>query len=87
MKYSTNKYRVADNTLIFELEQGNTKIELSAQQIVIALMTKMKSIYESNGIKTDFLFLSVQSYLNNGERKAIKNCAEAAGFANVSLVE
>lgn len=50
-------------------------------------MTKFKTIYESNGIKTDFLFLSVQSYLNNGERKAIKTCAEAAGFNNVSLVE
>ena len=50
-------------------------------------MTKFKTIYESNGIKTDFLFLSVQSYLNNGERKAIKTCAEAAGFTNVSLVE
>ena len=57
---------MADTDLLFEFAQGNNKFELSVEQLVIALITKMKSIYENNAISTDFLFMSIQSYLNNG---------------------
>ena len=50
-------------------------------------MTKAKSIIEANSIFPEFYFISIPSYLDNGERKAVKMCAEAAGYRNISLVE
>lgn len=81
------KFRVEGERIIFELKQENKPLELLPEQLVTSLFTKFSQICTLNSVTCDSLFITIQSFLNNGEREAIKACAQAAGFKNVGLIE
>ena len=57
------------------------------EEFLIALFSKLRKTCEINKISPTFSYISTPSYLNSGERKALKACAEAANLHNITLID
>lgn len=87
MKFCTAKHQVINQELKFFPTYAGNQVETEPEEFLTALMTKAKRIVESHNIFSDVHFLAIPSYFNNGERMALKACAEAAQLRNVNLIE
>lgn len=77
LKGSTSKYEIGDE-LFFYITGEHKKTRVQPEELLIALMGKIKKNLDANQMQAEHFYISLPSFLSHYERRIIKKCAEVA---------
>lgn len=60
---------------------------MQPEQLLMALMSKVKDIVHQHNFNIYASYVAVPSYLSNSERSSVRKCAQVAKLGQVHLVD
>lgn len=86
-RFTTNKFEPqADGKLRWKVKSAGQPFELTVEQIVGYYLSGLKGYYESAGVQTKDVVISIPSYCSNVERQALLDAAEIAGLKPLRII-
>jgi molecular chaperone DnaK (HSP70) len=86
-RFTTNKFEPqADGKLRWKIKSAGVAAELTAEQIVGFFLSKLRSYYETAGIQTKDVVISIPTYASNVERQALLDATEIAGLKCLRII-
>ena len=69
------------------VKQSQYDLKMQPEQLLMALMSKVKEIVSHNNFTIYSSYIAVPSYLSNSERSSIRKCAQIVKLGQVHLVD
>lgn len=86
LKYSTVNYEL-DESISFLVKQSQMEVKMQPEQLLLALMSKVKEIVSQHNFSIYCSYIAIPSYLSNSERLSVRKCAQVMKLGQVHLVD
>lgn len=69
------------------VKQSGKDVKMQPEQLVMALLSKVKEIVSHHNYSIYACYIAVPSYLSNSERSSIRKCAQVIKLGQIHLVD
>jgi heat shock protein 4 len=86
-RFTTNKFEPQpDGKLRWKVKSSGQAYELTIEQIVGFYLSRLRNFYETAGVNSKDVVISIPSYASNVERQALLDASEIAGFKCLRII-
>jgi len=86
-RFTTNKFEPQpDGKLRWKVKSSGQNYELTIEQIVGFYLSRLRTFYETAGVVSKDVVISIPSYASNVERQALLDASEIAGFKCLRII-